>query len=125
MAEFVMPDEAAFAGARRRTTGPRAVEARFDKRTRRIKVRLDTGIELMFDPRDAHGLEGASEADLAGMVLEGAGTVLHVPRLDADFSIARLLEGFLGPMDWSRREKRAEASRRNGQKGGRPRKAAA
>ncbi len=125
MAEFLAPDEKAFERARRKTATPRAVEARFDKRTRRIKLRLDTGLDVMFDPRDAHGLEEAREEDFAGAVIEGGGTVLHLPRLDADFSVARLLEGFLGPMDWTRREARAEASRKNGMKGGRPKKAAA
>lgn len=125
MAEFVAPDEKAFERARRKTATPRALEARFDKRTRRIKLRLDTGLDVMFDPRDAHGLEGAREEDFAGVVIEGGGTVLRLPRLDADFSVARLLEGFLGPMDWTRREARAEASRRNGMKGGRPKKVAA
>jgi hypothetical protein len=125
MAEFSVPDAAAFARAERRPTTPRAVDVRFDRRSRRIKLRLDTGLDVLFDPRDAHGLETATDEDFAGAVIEGGGTVLRLPRLDADFSVARLLEGFLGPLDWSRREARAEASRRNGMKGGRPRKAAA
>lgn len=125
MAEFLVPDEKAFARAERKRTTPRALEARFDKRTRRLKLRLDTGLDVMFDPRDAHGLGEAREEDFTGAVIEAGGTVLHLPRLDADFSVARLLEGFLGPMDWTRAEARAEASRKNGMKGGRPRKVVA
>ncbi len=125
MAEFIVPDAAAFARAERKPTTPRAVDVRFDKRSRRIKLRLDTGLDVMFDPRAAYGLEAATDDDFVGAVIEGGGTVLHLPRLDADFSVARLLEGFLGPLDWTRREARAEASRRNGAKGGRPRKVAA
>ncbi len=128
MAEFKALDEAAFrkaaaAGKRRRTV--RAVSARFDRRSHRITVRLYTGIEFSFDPRDAHGLREATADDFTGMVIDGVGDTLHIPRLDADFSITRLLEGFLGPMDWARQEARAAASRENGKLGGRPRKVSA
>lgn len=125
MAEFRAPDAAAFDAARRTRTTPRAVDARFDKRTRRVKVRLDTGIEFSFDPQRAQGLQGAADEDFVGAVIEGTGNTLHFPRLDADFSVSGLLEGFLGPLDWTRREARAAASRKNGARGGRPKKAVA
>jgi hypothetical protein len=129
MAEFKPLTEASLARAqarrRRAPPPPRAVAARFDRRSHRIRVRLDTGIEFLFDPRQAYGLEHASPEDLAGVTIEGAGGALHFPRLDADFSVARLLEGFLGPLDWTKRESRAAASRENGKRGGRPRKAGA
>lgn len=124
MAEFIVPDDATFAKAKRKHGTPRAVEARFDKRTRRVKVRLDTGIEFLFDPHLAHGLSDAAEDDFVGAKIEGTGSTLHFPRLDADFSVAGLLEGFLGPLEWTRREARAAASRKNGAAGGRPKKAA-
>lgn len=125
MAEFIVPDDAAFAKAKRKRTTPYAVSARFEKRTGRIKVRLDTGIEFAFDPSRAKGLAEAKADDFAGVAVQGAGSTLHFPRLDADYSVAGLLEGFLGSMEWTRREARAAASRRNGLSGGRPRKAAA
>lgn len=124
MAEFIVPDDAAFARAKRKRTTPCAVSARFEKRTGQVKVRLDTGIEFAFDPSMAKGLAGANAADFAGVTVEGVGSTLRFPRLDADYSVAGLLEGFLGPMEWTRREARAAASRRNGLSGGRPRKAA-
>jgi hypothetical protein len=62
-------------------------------------------------------------ADL-DITVEGAGNTLHFPKLDADFSVSRLLEGFLGPLEWTKREARAAASRENGKRGGRPRKEA-
>lgn len=125
MAEFKPLNETAFrkaaaAGKRRQTV--RALTVRFDRRSHRITVRLNTGIDFSFDPRDAYGLKEATADDFVDIRIDGAGGTLHVPRLDADFSIARLLEGFLGPLDWTRREARAAASRENGKRGGRPRK---
>lgn len=127
MAEFSALDEAAFkrAAGQSGKAKPIAVSARFDRRSRRVSVSLSTGIDFSFDPKDAYGLEHAATDDLVGVTVEGAGDTLHFPRLDADFSVARLLEGFLGPQDWSRRLARAAASRENGKRGGRPRKVAA
>ncbi len=87
-------------------------------------VGLDTGIEFSFDPRLAPGLSEAKIEDLAGVTVEGLGGTLRFPRLDADFTVSRLLERFVGPMDWTRREARALASRENGKRGGRPRRMA-
>ena len=123
MAEFMQIDARAFKAGRRRSPTPRAVAARFANG--RMTIELDNGLELAFDPHRAHGLEQARATDLAQVEIAGPGTALHFPTLDAYFSIARLIEGFLGPMDWSRREARAAASRSNGALGGRPRKVAA
>ena len=80
-----------------------AVSARFDNGTRRIEVRMSSGILFSFDPRDAYGLENATDEQLAEVEVAGAGGSLHFPTLDADFSVPRLLEGHLGPLGWSRR----------------------
>jgi hypothetical protein len=128
MAEFRAIDEVAFrkavAKSGRAKIAPRSLSAGFDRRNHRVWVKLDSGIDFSFDPGRAHGLQDASADDLAGVTVEGAGGTLHFPRLDADFSVARLLEGFLGPLDWTRREARAAASRENGKRGGRPPKGA-
>ncbi len=81
---------------------------------------LDTGIDFAFDPKLAHGLEDAAADDLIGVTVEGVRSTLHFPRLDADYTVSRLLEGFLGPLDWTKREARVAASKRNGKLGGRP-----
>lgn len=122
MAKFTPIDRKAFgAGAKRGAKlGPHAVSAHFDKKHHRVVMHLDTGIDVSFDPRQAYGLERANADDLAGVEIAGAGGALHFPNMDAFFSIPRLLEGFFGPMDWTRRLARAEASRRNGRLGGRP-----
>ena len=124
MAEFKTIDEAAFVRTKRKPGTPHAISARFDRRTGRMRIRLNTGLDLAFDPRQEPELRDASLDELAGATLQGAGGGLHFPALDADYSIARLLETFLGPMEWTRREARAAASRENGKLGGRPPKAA-
>jgi len=111
--------------AAKRPSVPRATAARFDSRRNVVKVKLDNGIAFEFDPSRAHGLEQAAPGDLAGVRVEGAGGTLHFPRLDVDLTVSRLLESFLGPLEWTKRDARAAASRRNGKLGGRPRGRAA
>jgi hypothetical protein len=128
MAKFQPIDEGMFNKASARAgkaASPYATEVHFDRRTNKVKLTLNTGLEVSFDPRLAYGLGQASPDDLTGVEVEGAGGAIHFPGLDADFSVARLLEGFLGPLDWARREAKADASRRNGKLGGRPRKVSA
>lgn len=125
MAKFQQIDEAAFKRLASRSKRlerhvPFATKASFDKRQHRVKLRLSNGLELSFDPSLAPELMSASDEDLTGIEIGGAGGSIYFPRLDADFSVSRLLEGFFGPMDWARRERRAAASRENGKLGGRP-----
>lgn len=112
-----------------------AVSARYDRRSARIVVSLNTGVEVTFPPRLAEGLAGASAADLAQVELSPAGLGLHWPRLDADLYVPALLQGVLGSKRWiasqlgaaggrARSKAKAAASRANGRKGGRPRKTA-
>lgn len=128
MAEFKVLDEKAFERSairgRKLSAYPRAVSSRFDAKSGRVVVSLNTGIDFAFDPHQAPGMAQADAADFAGVTIEGVGSTLHFPKLDADFSVARLLEDFLGPMEWARREAGAAASRENGRRGGRPRKVA-
>jgi hypothetical protein len=126
MAKFKPVSEAALEKAAvraERKLTPFAVRASFDRRSHKVKLMLNTGVELAFDPHAAYGLAGAADDALAVVKIEGGGSALHFPRLDTFFSIPRLLEGFLGPLEWTRREARAAASRENGKSGGRPRKA--
>ncbi len=128
MAKFNVLDQATFkraVNAKRGRPLPRAVSAKFDVRSHRVIVRLDTGLDFSFDPRRAHGLAEARTEDFGGVTVEGVGSTLRFPRLDADYTVSRLLEEFLGPLDWSRREARAKASRENGKRGGRPKQATA
>lgn len=119
-----------------RLRGPRAESAHYDAGRDRVIVRLTTGVEIGFAPRDAEGLAGATREDLAEIEVEALGLGVHFPRLDADLYVPALLEGVLGSRAWmaarlgaaggrARGGAKAEAARENGRRGGRPRKVAA
>jgi Protein of unknown function (DUF2442) len=121
--------------ARRRATGPTAVAARYDRRRDRIVVSLDTGLELAFPPRIAQGLESATPSELNDIEISPSGFGIHFPRLDAQLYLPALLLGVFGSKSWmaaqlgaaggrTRSTAKTAAARRNGRRGGRPRKAA-
>ena len=78
------------------------------------------------------GLEKATPEDLDDVWLDASGSSVHWERLDADFNIAGLVAGIFGTKDWMSQLGRkggqatsaakAESSRSNGKKGGRPKK---
>jgi hypothetical protein len=120
---------------RARQLAGHAVSARYDRRSARIIVSLNTGVEVTFPPRLAEGLAEATPAELAQIEISPAGLGLHWPRLDADLYVPDLLQGVLGSKDWmarqlgaaggrARSKAKVAASRANGRRGGRPRKAA-
>lgn len=111
---------------------PLASKARFDRRSGRIVVELTNGAMFAFRPELAQGLAGADPEALAEIHLSGGGYGLHWPRLDADLAVPALLAGVFGTARWMAAQAgrasspaKAAAARRNGRKGGRPRKAAA
>ncbi len=126
--------EARMAALRQR--GPTATAAHYDRGRGRVVIRLSTGLELMFPPHDAQGLEQATPAQLDPIEISPSGLGLHFPKLDADLYLPALLEGLLGSKSWmaarlgerggkARTEDKAAAARNNGRKGGRPRRSAA
>ncbi len=114
---------------------PRAVSARYDRRIGRIVIGLSTRLDVAFSPHDAEGLENATPAQLNAIEITPSGFGIHFPALDADIYLPALLEGFLGSRRWmasrlgaqggrSTSGAKTAAARRNGRRGGRPRKQA-
>ena len=112
---------------------PRAVRARYDRRLRRIIIRFSAGLEVSFSPRDAQGLEKATAAQLERIEISPSGHGIHFPKIDADIYLPALLMGFLGSRNWiagrlgalggkSRSAAKVAAAKRNGRRGGRPKK---
>ena len=92
--------EAANARGAEKLRGPLAVSARYDRRMRRIVIRLNTGLDISFLPGDAQGLEGAMGSDLDEIEVSPSGLGIHFPKLDADLYLPALLPGFLGSEKW-------------------------
>jgi hypothetical protein len=126
-------DSATRRAERRRKSEPFALTARFQRRGRRVLIRLNTGIEIAFSPADVEGLERADPEQLEPIEISPSGQGLHFPKLDADVYIPALLEGVLGSRKWmaarlgasggqSRSAAKIEAARANGRLGGRPRR---
>ena len=66
---------------------PRAVQARYDRRSGRIVLHLSSRLIVAFSPQDAEGLEGATAAQLEQIEISPSGFGIHFPKLDADLYI--------------------------------------
>jgi hypothetical protein len=122
--------------ANRRSAGlrsamPVATAARYDRRLGRVVIRLNSGLDVAFSPRDAQGLEKATAAQLRDIEISPSGFGIYFPTLDVDIDLPALLEGLLGSRAWmaarlgaiggkSRSAAKLSAARRNGKLGGRP-----
>ena len=114
---------------------PKAVKAAYRARTGKIVIDFATGVSLTIPRKLLQGLENASPRDVAKVELEGYGSALHWEALDVDHYIPGLISGVLGSRKWmselgkiggtSRSDAKKAAARKNGSKGGRPRKPSA
>ena len=111
---------------------PHAVAVSYDSRHDRVVIELSSRLHISFSPRDAQGLEHATRAQLSAIEISPSGLGIHFPKLDADFYLPALLEGFLGSRNWmaarlgaaggkARTIAKRSAARANGALGGRPR----
>jgi hypothetical protein len=111
---------------------PLATAVRYDRRTRKVVIELNNGCTLLVPPELAQGLRGASPLQLSQAIILGPGTAISWPDLDVQYSMASLLAGILGTRAWMaelgrtggrvKSAAKSRAARRNGAKGGRPKK---
>ena len=110
---------------------PRALSARYDRRSGRVVIRLSSRLDIAFSPRDAQGLEDATPEQLEPIEISPSGFGIHFPKLDADIFLPALLEGFLGSKNWmaarmgaaggmAKSAAKVAAAKKNGRLGGRP-----
>jgi hypothetical protein len=112
---------------------PRAVSAEYRDKVDIISVKLASGVELLIPRFLLQGLEDADKAKLKKVAIVGGGSGLHWESLDVDHHVPSLIEGVFGSRRWMseigkrggavRSKAKAAAARKNGRKGGRPRKA--
>ncbi len=117
---------------RERAQGKRAHAARYDRRAGLVRLSLTNGCHFAFPPRLVPALKGLAPSELAEVSLSFGGEVLRWNAHDIDLSVPGLLFAVVGPAmvtrEVARRNGRvtspakAAAARRNGAKGGRPRK---
>lgn len=134
MAEVLAQLPAARARARyHRKTRPHAKSARYDRRTRTVRLRLLNDVEIILPIALFPALAQATDAERADIEVLPGGGGLGWERLDAHYSVPAIIRDALGP--WVlmqaagsaggsvRSKAKAVAARENGKKGGRPRKA--
>ena len=142
MAKHLMTDDeilaqvpAARQRARRaRLTHPHAAAVRFERAGRRLHVQLTNGAALVIPVELIASLRDATDQALATVSVGAAGIGLRWEGLDQDMTIAGLAKVALGSRvllrasgaagGAARTPAKIRAARRNGRKGGRPRKVA-
>ena len=116
------------------SSAPKAISARYDRKSGHIVIALNSKLVLSFLPHDVQGFQNAKPTQLEEIEITPSGFGIHFPKLDADLYVPGLLEGFLGSKKWmasrlgqsggrSKSPAKKAASRANGKLGGRPKKA--
>ncbi|MHB8148365.1 MAG: DUF2442 domain-containing protein [Vulcanimicrobiaceae bacterium] len=114
---------------------PRAVAAEYRPKDDILAITLASGVQLLMPRKLLQGLENADPRDVAKVDIDDFGEGLHWESLDVDHYVPSLIEGVFGNRRWMseigkrggavRSDAKARAARKNGRKGGRPRKVAA
>ena len=125
-------DRARAAGKDAAETEPRAIKAWYAADSERVFIELTNGVMMGFPYQLLQGLANGTPEQLAEVEIMPTGSALHWESLDADLGVAQLVSGLFGSKAWmtelgrqggkSKSPSKAQASRDNGKRGGRPRK---
>ena len=133
-------DRARAAGEALAKTEPRAIKAWYaadsehggSPAQQRVFIELTNGVMMGFPYQLLQGLTNGTPEQLAEVEIMPTGSALHWESLDADLGVAQLVSGLFGSKAWmtelgrqggkSKSPSKAQASRDNGKRGGRPRK---
>src|SRR5271155_337603 len=87
-------------GRRILVTEPRASSAHYDRATGRLVIDLTNGCTYAFPTRLVQDLQGASEASLEAVQVDGLGFDLHWPNLGVDLYVPALVSRIFGTREW-------------------------
>lgn len=90
-------------GRRAAQVEARAKAARYDPATGQLVLDLRNGASFAVPVRLVQGLADADPADLQDIEVSPGGEGIHIPAIDADFSVAGLVGGRFGTMAWMQR----------------------
>lgn len=79
---------------------PKAKNARYDRKTKRLVLDLYNDATLIIPIENVQGLRGATDADLEEVKLFLEGTTLHWEKLDVDFYVESFMRGVFGTQKW-------------------------
>jgi hypothetical protein len=121
-------------GAARAQDASALIDAQYDRTSDAVLLTFRGGGSMTIPRRVIPGLEGRAPSALEAMILSPAGDALLWPSLDADVYVPGLVERAFGNKLFAaaagrrggqrRTKAKMAAARRNGAKGGRPRKRA-
>ena len=114
-------------------TEPLAVKAWYEIPSERIFIEIQNGVVMGFPYKLLQGLESAMPEQLAEVEVTPSGYGLYWKSLDVDLGVPQLVGGIFGTKTWMtelgrlggqvKSVAKAKASKENGKRGGRPRKA--
>lgn len=92
--------EATKRGAETLARLPKAKSAKFDKKSKRIVLEMQTGATMLLPVHLVQGLQTGDDRALADFDLMMEGTQIHWHSLDVQFYVEDLLKGTFGTPQW-------------------------